>query len=209
MSLEQTWEWLPNSIEFGPKRFVHTPVFGKQVHEFADPFWYFDLSLPLKGELERRQITALLGRTRGTAVVNIFDPRVEVPHRFETVKKSPIIAQMIPTLTVTATDKSAGTIDVTGVTGDFITEDDPIAFTHLGVRHYYRALNDLTLDGTSQTLLVDLAPRVDLSAQSITAERYRPTQRFQIEINQLGNRTNADGFTPFNLTGVEYFGAIV
>lgn len=213
---EHDWIWQPNSVMFSPRRFVHDPVFGKQVHQFASPFWEFTLTLPPKAEKDRREIAAFLGETEGIAVVNVYDPRIPVPAYYDHYRDDGLLTRRIPDLAVKAVNKAGRTITVSGspdAAGNHgrITKDDPIAFTHDGVRHYYRALNDLVLDGTDQTVRVDLRPRVSLSGLSIvlTAEdRIRPTCRFQVFINDTGGRTNVDGYTDFSLRGVEFFGAI-
>ena len=203
---ELDWKWQPNSIMFGMRRFVHDPVFGKQIHQFASPFRQFELTLPPKAEKDRREIAAFLNDTEGTAVVNVYDPRVPVPGYYNEYRNDKMISQRVPDLIVAGTNSADRTITVRG--SDRITKDDPIAFTHSGVRHYYRALDDLVLNGSNQSLRVDLRPRVDIPDTSIITDRIRPTCRFQVFINDHGGLTNADGYTDFSLRGVEFFGAI-
>ena len=213
---EYDWIWRPNSVMFGPRLFVHEPVFGKQIHQFASPFWEFTLTLPPKAEKDRREIAAFLGETEGIAVVNVYDPRIPVPAYYAQYTDDELLTKRIPELTIKATDKVARTITVSGAadaSGDYgrITKDDPIAFTNAGVRHYYRALEDVVLDGTDQAVRVDLRPRVSLTGLSIVLsaqDRIKPTCRFQVFINDTGGRTNVDGYTDFSLRGVEFFGVI-
>lgn len=209
--LEYDWIWQPNSVEFQPRRFVHDPVFGKQMHQFASPFWEFTLTLPPKAEVDRREIATFLAETEGIAVVNVYDPRIPVPAYWNDYKDSNILPTLIPDLTVKAVTRATRSITVSGTIGDRITKDDPIAFTNANVRHYYRSLEDVILDGTDQVVRVDLRPRVTLTGLSIVLDadaRTNPTCRFQVFINDRGGRTNVDGYTDFSLRGVEFFGAI-
>jgi len=209
---EFDWIWRPNSVMFGPRRMIHAPVYGKQVHQYSSPFWEFTLTLPPKAEKDRREIAAFFAEVEGTAVVNVYDPRVPVP-AYYTKYKDALASYRIPDLVVMGVDKLTRSITVVGspdASGDYgmITKDDPIAFTHEGVRHYYRAIDDVVLNGTSQTVRVNLRPRVDLTGISIVTDRIKPTQRFQVFVNEKGGDTSVDGYTNFSLRGVEFFGAI-
>ena len=109
---------------------------------------------------------------------------------------------LIPDLTIVATDKVDSTITVIGKVDDFITSGDPIAFTHMGVRHYYRACEDLRLDGTEQQLKVYIKPRFTLTGLSILAERVRPTCRFLINTNAVVGVTTSDNVSTYQINGV-------
>ena len=213
---EHDWIWQPNSVKFGPRRFVHEPVFGKQIHQYAAPYWEFNLTLPPQAEEDRREIAAFLGETEGTDVVNVYDPRIPVPAYYNKLRNDELLLQLIPSLTIKAVSSEARTLTVVGAadaSGDFgrITKDDPIAFTYEGVRHYHKSLRDIVLDGTEQDVLVDLRPRIiasDLDIVLTAKDRIKPTCRFQIAINDHGGSTNVDGFTDFTITGVEFHGPI-
>jgi hypothetical protein len=90
--------------------------------------------------------------------------------------------------------------------------DDPIAFDHNGLRHYYRSSDNLTLSGELQTLGVYLQPRVAITTlvadDEILLDRINPTCRFVIYVNDRDGLTNADGYTSFKLKGVEYWGVL-
>lgn len=200
------WTWMPNSATFEPSNFVHPHTFGKQAHEHRSPHWVFDMTLPPVGNKDKRIISALLAKSRGTAVVNVFDPTTPYPAYYERAMKNGSSIDIIPNVTIKATDGATSSLTVSGSVGDVITVDDPIAFTNAGVRHYYRAQETLVLDGTDQALEVYLTPRVDLTGLTIIAERHKPTHRFNVK--GTANPTDADGFTVFNLKGVEFWGAI-
>lgn len=205
--LDFDWVWQPSNVnEFGPVRFVHDPVFGKQVHNYASPFWQFDFSLPPSDDDVRREIATFFAETEGVAVANVYDPRVPVPkhyHMFRDLDDAALIA-MIPDVTVTAMSSVNRTLTIVGQNDDVITKDDPIAFTHNGIRHYYRSLETKTLTGVAQSLRVDLRPRITTAGLSIVADRVKPTHRFQIAFNDKGGSTDADGFTNYSLRGVEF-----
>jgi hypothetical protein len=204
---EYDWIWSPTSITFQPNYYVHEPVFGKQVHQFGSPHWVFELKLPPKAERDRREIAAFFAKTQGKSVVNVYDPRIPVPAIYYSDRNSNLIEHIIPSLTVKAVNRLTSTITVSGREGDVITVDDPIGFTHAGIRHYYKALDTLTLDGTDQELSVYLRPRSSLTGLDIEltgTDRIKPTCRFQIAINNKGGMTNADGMSDFMLKGVEF-----
>jgi len=205
---EYDWIWQPNSIMFKPRRFIHTPVFGKQIHQFASPHWEFELTLPPTAEKDRRDIAAIMNDSQGVGVFNVYDPRVPIPAYYHSQRKSDSITSIVKPLTLIGATRSARTLTIQGVNGDRITKDDPFAFLHNGVKHYYRAVEDLLLDGTQQSIKVALTPRYDITGQSIAIDRIKPTCRFQIDINNMGDLTNADGFTSITLRGVEFAGSI-
>lgn len=195
---EYDWLWCPNEIEFGPSHTVHDPEFGKQPHGYRSPNWVFRLSLPPQDLDNRRKIESFLARTEGTAIVNVYDPRTEMPKHFET-------SGVVPSLTVTAMDRAARTLTVTGAAGDIITEGDPMSFIVGGVKYYFRAMQDLVLSGAAQSLEVYIRPRLTQTF-SVFANRIKPTCRFVIgNINQTGGSTNTDKVSEFELSGVEYW----
>lgn len=209
---EHDWIWRPNSVTFKRNYFAHTPEFGKQSHVFGSPYWSFELQLPPKKDDDRRAIDTFLANTEGRDVVNVYDPRVPYPKfydRFKDEYDAIAIESMIKPLNVKALARATSTITVSGEAGDRITMDDPIAFTHLGIRHYYRAAEDLDLTGSDQVLKVTLRPRVTITGLDITTVRIRPTQRFLIDINNTGGQTDANSLTSFSLRGIEFFGVIL
>lgn len=195
------WTWLPSSVKIRPMRQVHDPVYGKQLHQYADPFWMVELTLPPHKEETRREIETLLEASEGIGVFNVYDPRVPIPahHTSEGA---------VPALTIKDAERSGSRLLVNGVDGDVITKGDPIAFTYQNKRHYYKAAETLTLSGIDQWLDVYIRPRVDFDSQNIVAERIRPTNRFVVNINDTGGVTTSDDVTVFNLKGVEYWGEI-
>ena len=208
---EFDWVWEPSSVMFKPRRFVHDAVFGKPVHQYASPHWEFELTLPPTDMKTRRAIASFFGETEGVAIVNVYDPRVPVPAIYHKFRHDELLTKRIPNLTIKGVSKENRTVTVNGAIGDKISKDDPVAFTHEDVRHYYRSLRDLVLDGSDMELLVDLRPRKTLTDLSITLtaeNRIKPTCRFQININDHGGLTNSDGFTDYVLSGVEFHGPI-
>lgn len=208
---EHDWIWRPNSIKFAKSYRTHPPEFGKQNHVFGSPFWTFELTLPPKDNDTRREIEAFFAKTEGRDVVNVYDPRVPYPKFYQnhpTHNGRMEYEAVIPDLVVKQTITSSSSIVVQGTSGDVISIDDPIAFTHLGYRHYYRSLETLVLDGTDQTLSVALRPRFNLTGLTTLAERIRPTQRFLIDINDIGGMTDVNMFTEYMLKGIEFPGAI-
>ena len=206
--MEHDWTWCANEVEFKPAYAVHKPEFGKQAHEFMSPYWTFELGLPPKDMQQRREIESFLARTEGVGVVNVYDPRLPVPAYWRKFSGPSAPQGIIPALTVTAMDRVSSTLTISGKDGDLITTGDPLAFTHAGVRYYFKAHHDLWLDGTDQTLEVFIRPRVSLTGLDIPVERERPTARFLIEINETGGRTGINYMTDYRLSGVEYWGAL-
>lgn len=201
--MEYDWIWCPDEISFQPSYSVHTPEFGKQSHGYRSAFWTFKLTLPPKAYDERRAIEAFLARTEGTAIVNVYDPRVAVPKIFENAA-SPVI----PGLSVSAMDRNAKTIDVSGVSGDVISQGDPIAFTQSNRRYYFKAMQDLTLSGAVQPLEVFITPRETRAFAPVVANREKATCRFLIDINKIGGTTTVNKVTDFELEGIEYWGTL-
>lgn len=205
---EYDWVWSPESILFKPLRYVHDATYGKIPHEYGSAHWIFELSLPPQKEKDRKQIVAFLARVAGVAVVNIYDPRVPIPDAYNKYLNDSRLVSRIPDLSVLAVSKPDRTITVQGEVGDRVTVDDPIAFTHDGVRHYYRALETVDMDGTPIDIMVNLRPRVSLDGLNIVTDRIKPTCRFQIDTGDIQQPTDVNGFTRFTLSGVEFSGRI-
>jgi len=205
---EFDWTWQPNSARFRPSYFIHAQEYGKASHAFRSPYWMFEYVLPPKKEADRRDIMVLLSCLEGKHVLNVHDPRVPYPSAYHDMIKCGSPLSIIPELRVTGTNKATSSITVVGISGDTILKDDPIAFTHDGVRHYYRAKVDLKLNGAAQSLDVYLRPRIVLTGVDVVADRIKPTNRFLIDINQVDDLTSSDGLTSFTLTGIEFHGVI-
>lgn len=205
---EYDWVWCANEVEFKPSYSIHKPEFGKQAHEFMSPYWTFDLSLPPKDMMQRREIESFLARTEGVGVVNVYDPRLPVPGYYQNYHGPNMPQGIVPDLVVKAMDAPGSSLTINGEDGDFITTGDPIAFTHGNVRYYFKAHDDLWLDGTDQTLEVFVRPRKTVTGLNITINRIKPTARFLIDINATGGRTGLNRFTNYSLKGIEYWGAI-
>lgn len=202
MIREYDWIWNASSVVFKPMRFVHEPVYGKQMHQYADPHWMFELSLPPASETTRRAIENILMASEGVSIFNVYDPRVPIPAHHSS-------EGAVPALNVKGVDRATSSITVNGSNGDVISIGDPIAFTHSNRRHYYKAAEELTLTGLDQTLDVNLRPRESIVSVDIVAERIRPTHRFVVNVNETGEVTTAQNDrTSFNLKGVEYWGTI-
>ncbi len=208
MASEYDWTWCANEVEFKPSYAVHKPEFGRQAHEFMSPYWMFELGLPPKDMKQRREIESFLARTEGVKVVNVYDPRIPVPAYYQAFYGPNMPQGLVPELTVTGMDRSTSSLTVMGRDGDFITTGDPIAFTYEDVRFYFKAHDDLWLDGSEQALEVFIRPRVNVTGISVAAERLKPTARFLIEINKTGGRTGLNRFTSYQLSGVEFWGTL-
>lgn len=207
--IEHVWDWIPDGLKLRPQYFASEPEFGKPTHVFRSPFWMLELSLPIKGEEDRRKIETLFADMEGAGVVSVFDVRSMYPKRFQKVLRDGAPVSVVPSVTVKATSTSASTITVAGVDGDWISEGDALAFNDAdGYRHYYVSKEKLVLDGTDQVLKVYLRPRRTLAGLDITVTRVKARQRFVISTNDVGGSTNTDGFTRYRLSGVEYYGAI-
>ncbi|NNE59012.1 MAG: hypothetical protein HKN36_12970 [Hellea sp.] len=202
---EHDWIWCANEVAFKPSYSVHKPEFGKQAHEFMSPFWMFELALPPKDMNQRREIESFLARTEGIGIVNVYDPRLPVPAYYMNLHSRSAPQGLIPPLTVKAMDRDSSSVTISGQDGDLITTGDPIAFTHDGVRYYFKSHQDLWLDGTDQTLEVFIRPRISVTGLDILAEREKPTLRFLIQINETGGRTGINRMTHYRLAGVEYW----
>lgn len=205
---EYDWVWCANEVEFKPSYAVHKPEFGKQIHAYMSPYWMFELALPPKDMKQRRAIESFLARTEGTAIVNVYDPRVPVPAYYHKLDGPRRPQGMIPDLFVKAMDTASSSLVIAGRDGDLITTGDPIGFTHAGVRYYFKAHHDLWLDGSDQTLEVFIRPRETISGLNIQVVREKPTARFLIDINKTGGRTGLNRFTNYSLSGVEFWGAV-
>jgi hypothetical protein len=198
---EYDWTWEMNSVVLKPKRHIHSPEYGKQLHAYADPYWMFELTLPPQKEATRRDIEALLEFSEGINVFNVYDPRVPIPAHHSS-------EGAVPALTVKQTDRATSRIMVNGTNGDVITKGDPIAFTKSNKRHYYKAAETVTVSGIDQWLEVFLRPRETIGDVNVVADRIRPTCRFVIDMDNYGGLTNANNVTEFTLRGVEYWGEI-
>lgn len=205
---EHDWVWCANEVEFKPSYSVHQPEFGKQAHEFMSPYWMFELSLPPKDMTQRRAIESFLARTEGVGVVNVYDPRLPVPAYYKNYAGPNAPQGIVPALSIKAMDRDGSTLTVSGRDGDLITTGDPIGFVHDGVRYYFKAHEDLWLDGSDQVLPVYIRPRLSLFGLDIQADREKPTARFLIDINKTGGRTGINRMTSYQLSGIEYWGAL-
>lgn len=207
--MEHVWDWIPESLRLRPQYFTSEPEFGKPTHVFRSPFWVLDLSLPIKNETDRRKIETLFADMEGTGVVSVFDVRSMYPKRFEKVLRNGAPVSVVPSVSVKATSTSASTITISGTEGDYIAEGDAMSFTDAdGYRHYYVSKEKLVLDGTDQVLKVYLRPRRDLTGLDIVITRVKARQRFVISPNDVGGMTNTDGYTKYQISGVEFYGAI-
>ena len=195
------WVWCPDEVVFQPSYSVHELQFGKAPHEYMSPFWVMQFTLTDQYEDERRAIEKAVAESGGVIPFNVFDPRTPLPKL--RIGGDPAL---VPALTVNAVSK-AGILTVTGEAGDQISYGDPLAFTHDGVRHYYKAKADLMLDGAAQTLPVFVRPRLNLTGLGVAAERVKPTARFNIDPNSVFGPTQG-AFTPVSLQGVEFWGAL-
>lgn len=207
--LEQDWIWQPNSAAFKPQYVVHDPVFGKQSHTYGSPYWMFDITLPPKHEKDRREIAAFFAKNRGVGVVNVYDPRVLVPARYHNLRDANNLTSIVPDIIVKAVNKTQSTITISGVPGDVVTTDDPMAFTHANIRYYFRALGTTELTGADQDIEVYLQPRTDIAGINITIDRIKPRCRFLVRINDTGGMTSSDSLTDFKLSGIEFTKEIV
>ena len=202
------WIWCANEVEFKPSYSVHKPEFGKQTHEFMSPFWTFELGLPPKDMVQRREIESFLARTEGIGFVNVYDPRIPVPAYWSKIHGPNAPKDIIPPVIVTGMDRSNSTITVIGEPGDLVTTGDPIAFTLNNERYYFKFHDTVWLDGTEQAMSVFIRPRVTLSGLMIAAQRDKPTTRFVIQINDTGGRTGINYMTSYRLAGVEFWEAL-
>ena len=207
---EFLWTWLPETVRFDPVHMVNNGQFGQQQIRYGSPFWVFEMSLSNRREAERREIATILNNAGGVGVFGVYDPRVPVPGRYGDMRGQwdEIEALVIPALTVQSVSVSNSAILVQGQDGDSIMKDDPLEFTIDGRRHYYRAARDLDLDGTPQSLDVNLRPRVDVPTTSTAINRKFPRQRFVLASNQVPMVTNVNRLTDLNIQGTEFYGTI-
>lgn len=200
------WTYCSNRVVFGPVYSVSEPRFGQQRNSILSPFWQCDLIMPPKKLDVYREIEAKFAETEGFGVVNVFDPRFPYPGHWKSIAKHNNAASSIPDITISDTSIANSQITITGTNGDMVHVGDPLAFTHNDKRYYFKARQDLELDGTAQTLDVYLRPREDLTGLAIVLDRVRPTMRFAVDINGATGRTE-NTFTEFNLRGVEFWHA--
>ncbi len=194
-------------MTFQPQFMTHEPVFGKQIHGHGSPYWMFQMELPPVNEKIRGMIDVFRAKANGTSIVEFYDVRRPVPLFYSEVNRS-MQERLIPDLKVKSVSKSGSSLVVKGDDGDVISVGDPLAFTHAGVRYYFKAEEMLALDGTDQTLPVIIRPRKDLTLSNTFADRVKPRCRFMCDFNNMGGNTSAHGFTKFTLTGVEYSGVV-
>jgi len=200
------WVWCPTEVTFRESFSVHDPEFGKKPHEYMSPLWVMDFVLPEQDLDKRRDIERAVSKSAGLIPFNVYDPRTPYPNYYIGVAGKNAPTSLIPPLYVKAVSK-AGTITVSGADGDFITHGDPIAFTHEGWRYYFKAQDDLWLDGTDQVLPVFIRPRKNLTGLNILTDRIKPTCRFNVFINDVVGPTKGR-YSEFSLRGVEHWGVL-
>lgn len=201
------WPYCTNNVVFRPNYQTAPPEFGRQQHNVMSPFWLCDLVMPSKGLDAYRKIEALLAEIEGFGIVNVYDPRFPLPGywRRET-HHNHVLADRIPEVFINAMDRASKTITITGsaTDDDRITKGDPLAFTYDDRRYYFKAAEDLIIDGTAQTLPVYLRPRETVTGLSVKVDRIRPTMRFAINHNNTHSPT-VSGQTVFTIQGVEFW----
>ena len=208
--IEIDWDWLPEKVKFDPVHLVDEPRRGLQRVQYGSPYWAFEMSFDKRSEEQRKAAAAVLARSEGLMVFNVYDPRTPLPGKFGEMRGSWSLVDStpIPALRVKSVSRSNQAILVQGEVGDVITTGDPLEFTHQGLRHYYCSSQDLVLDGTEQSLDVYLRPRVDIASLDLVINRRRPRQRFVIDMKSIGMMTDVDRRTDFKLKGIEFHGLI-
>ena len=201
------WNWCARTKDFKPSYEVPDTPFGKKPIVLLTPHWVFSLTLPPKDMDDRREIEALIHGSDGVPTFRVYDARVPYPRVFNAVSASQMPAGGIPDLRVVAMSKTDNNVTVNGTAGDRITWGDPLAFTFENRRYYFKACENLNLTGGDDTLKVFMRPRAD-TAVNVLADRERPTQAFNVRINDIDQNTSDDHLTRFTLAGSEYWGGV-
>lgn len=201
------WKWCARTKDFKPSYAVPDTPFGKRPLVLLTPHWVFTLTLPPKDMDDRREIEALIHGYDGVPTFRVYDARVPYPAVFGAVAASQMPAGGVPDLLVVSMSKTAATLTVRGTAKDHITKGDPLAFTYDNRRYYFKAKEALTLTGGDDILPVFLRPYLD-TAVGVKADRVRPTQAFNVRINDINQRTDDDHLTRFSLAGTEYWGGV-
>lgn len=205
------WKWCARTKDFKPSYSTPDTPFGKRPIVMLTPHWVFDFTMPAKDMTERREVEALIHGYDGVPTFRVYDARVPFPAVFDAVTDRQLPAGGIPALTVVSMSKTTSSLTVRGLAGDYITWGDPIGFTHGSRRHYYKAKTSIRLTGGDDVLPVFIRPYVDADgdvAVDVEAERVRPTQAFNVRINDIPQRTDADHLTRFSVEGVEHWGGV-
>lgn len=211
--IEVDWDWLPQDIKFECVHLVDEPRQGLQRVQYGSPYWVFEMSFDTRKEQERKEIAALIARSEGLMVFNVYDPRTPLPAFFGEMRgrwnEIENLGATLPELAVKSVSRSQSALLVQGQQNQVISVGDPMEFTHNGVRHYYCAAQNLLTDGSEQVLEVYLRPRISIGSIDIPLNRVKPRQRFVIDMNSITMVTEANRFTNFNLSGIEFHGAIL
>lgn len=202
------WKWCARTMDFKPSYEVPDTPFGKRPIVLLTPFWEFELTLPAKDMTERREIEALIHGNDGVPTFRMYDARVPYPAVFDIVNDAQAPAGGVPALTVVSMSKTNSTLTVNGEANDYITWGDPIAFTYNNRRYYFKAKQNLELTGGDDTLEVFMRPYADVTGVNTPAERVRPTQAFNVKVNDIEQSTGEDNLTRFTLSGTEYWGGV-
>lgn len=202
------WKWCARTKDFKPSYTVPDTPFGKRPIVLLTPHWVFDMTLPPKDMDERREIEALIHGTDGVPTFRVYDARVPYPAAYNAVNGSQIPAGGVPNLLVVSMSKTDAALTIRGVAGDYVTWGDPLAFTYDGRRYYFKAKENLKLTGGDDVLPVFIRPYADVSSVGVLAERVRPTQAFNVRINDIDQKTGEDMLTRFTLAGSEYWGSV-
>ena len=202
------WKWCARTTDFKPSYETPDTPFGKRPVVLLPPHWVFDLSLPPKDLTERREIEALIHGTDGVPTFRVYDARVPYPAIWDVINDPLLGDAGIPAITVTAMSKTAATLTVTGTAGDVVTWGDPLAFTFNDRRYYFKARRSVTLTGGSDTLPVFVRPYADVPIVNVAADRIRPTQAFNVRIDDIDQGTDEDHLTRITLSGTEYWGGV-
>ena len=205
------WKWCARTKDFKPSYAVPDTPFGKRPIVLLTPHWVFDLTLPPKDLSERREIEALIHGHDGVPTFRVYDARVPYPAVFGVVNDRQMDAGGVPELTVVSMSKTTASLTVRGSANDYITWGDPLAFTFENRRYYFKAKQNLRLTGGDDVLEVFIRPYVDQDgdvAVGVLADRVRPTQAFNVRINDIDQGTGEDHLTRFTLAGTEYWGGV-
>ena len=205
------WTLCANNITFDYDDGYIEPSLGRKETRRRSPNWFISFRFPTATD-EKRRLLDHLRYQSPTGTFNISDPSRPYPKYWEKLVRQTKIdpANVIPAVSVSAMDANTRTITVTGQDEDLITCGDPLAFTHDGYRYYFRAGEDLRLDGSAQQIGVVYEPLRTLMLPNIAADRINPTMRFHVRLNGLSGRTDIGILTELGeLQGVEWTRRVV
>lgn len=197
------WTWCPIDVSFKPRYQRSSNEFGAQSHEYGSAYWMCEFTMPpVFNEATRRAMEKAIHTNDGRGLFGVFDRRCPYP-----LAHGP--STTLTSLTVISMNKATSTLEVSANVGaETLSVGDPIAFTYLNRRYYFKVTTEVSLSKLIPTTVeVMIRPRVTAIGMNVAAERVKPVAYFNVDVNPMEGQTTLNG-TPITLSGVEYWGDI-